>query len=116
MPDFSALLNVPILQALGVILLIGLAERTGIPVISMLKSVLKMNEQQKKWDDQQLADALKHVLVDEEKSPILVEKNIDRICDDIKKLRERQHDIANDMQEVKTDVAYMRGLLERSRV
>ena len=43
MDIFSTLLNVPILQAIGVVLLIGIAERMGVPVISIFKSLFKVN-------------------------------------------------------------------------
>ena len=41
--DLSTILDVPILQALGVVLLIALCERVGIPIISILKSIMKIN-------------------------------------------------------------------------
>ena len=37
------LFKIPILQALGVVLVIGIAERVGIPIIAILKSLLKIN-------------------------------------------------------------------------
>ena len=43
MDIFSSILQVPLLQALGVVVLIGFAERSGIPVISLLKKTLKLN-------------------------------------------------------------------------
>ena len=42
MEQLGEILNIPILQALGVVLLIGLAERIGVPVIATLKSLLKI--------------------------------------------------------------------------
>lgn len=39
----STILNIPILQAFGVVLIVGLAERVGIPVVSTFKSLLKIN-------------------------------------------------------------------------
>src|SRR3990167_8577119 len=43
MDYLSTFLKIPILQALGVVLIIGIAERMGIPIISLLKSLLKIN-------------------------------------------------------------------------
>ena len=40
---FSSILNIPLLQAIGVVVLIGIAERSGIPVVQLLKKVLKLN-------------------------------------------------------------------------
>ena len=37
------ILQVPFLQALGVVITIGIAERVGIPVVSTIKTVLKIN-------------------------------------------------------------------------
>ena len=48
MDSLFQILNIPILQALGVILLIGTAERIGIPIVSILKSILKLNGDAKK--------------------------------------------------------------------
>ena len=45
------IINIPILQALAVILLIGIAERIGIPIISMLKGLLKINGNGKKIEN-----------------------------------------------------------------
>src|SRR3990167_8395565 len=39
----SAILGVPIFQALGLIFVIGLAERMCIPLVSLFKSLFKMN-------------------------------------------------------------------------
>ena len=41
--EWLQIINIPILQGLGIIVLIGIAERVGIPVVSILKNVLKMN-------------------------------------------------------------------------
>lgn len=40
----ATLLNIPILQAFGLILLIGAAERAGIPIIDFTKKVLNLKE------------------------------------------------------------------------
>lgn len=43
MDQLTHILNIPIAQALGVIMLIGVAERVGIPIISIIKSIMKIN-------------------------------------------------------------------------
>lgn len=43
MKYFYEILNLPTLQILGIILLIGIAERIGIPVIAFLKFLFKFN-------------------------------------------------------------------------
>ena len=43
MEIFTELFNIPLLQAIGVVVVIGLAERIGLPIISILKNILKMN-------------------------------------------------------------------------
>ena len=43
MDILSTILGVPIFQALGLIFVIGLAERMGIPLVSLFKSLFKMN-------------------------------------------------------------------------
>lgn len=44
MDYITYLLNIPLLQALGILLLIGLAERIGIPVISSIKNILNVKK------------------------------------------------------------------------
>lgn len=39
----SEIINVPILQALGVVLVIAAAERMGIPLVTMLRSLMKLS-------------------------------------------------------------------------
>ena|SRR3990167_428379 len=48
MDIFSTIFNIPILQAVGVVLLIGLAERMGIPIISALKGLMKLDNTSRK--------------------------------------------------------------------
>ena len=43
MDYLSEFFKVPILQALGVVIVIAVAERVGIPIISILKNLLKIN-------------------------------------------------------------------------
>lgn len=54
MEYIQAILNIPILQAIGIVFLIGIAERIGIPVVSMIKSLLKINGNGKKIIEQKL--------------------------------------------------------------
>jgi hypothetical protein len=43
MPDLSTILSIPLLQAVGLVLLIGLAERVGIPIISWIKNIMNIS-------------------------------------------------------------------------
>ena len=57
--DFTTILNIPILQALGVVTVIAIAERAGLPLVSMLKSLLKINGKSGEEETPQWAQDLK---------------------------------------------------------
>jgi len=59
MPSFfTDLLTLPLPQALMVLLAIGIAERMGIPIVSMIKSMLRLNDKNGNGHLKELEDKL----------------------------------------------------------
>lgn len=97
MPDLSSILQVPLLQAVGVVFLIGLAERIGIPIVSIIKSLLKINGNGNGYQPQ--IDELRiHARVANEEM-----SDVKRDIGEIKA----------DMSNLKENVAFIRGSLSK---
>lgn len=73
MDALSAILNIPILQAFLLVLVIGVAERVGIPVVAGIKGLLKMESKDSTVDrlagyyNHDLTEKLDRILSAEEK-------------------------------------------------
>jgi len=104
MEYLSQVVNIPILQALGVVLLIGVAERIGIPIISIFKGLLKMNGN----GDQKVDVAVIKEKLDEQKEFNREMKEHARISNS------EVGEIKDDISELKTNVAVIKKTQENN--
>ena|SRR3990167_6786070 len=91
MSELSNILNIPILQAIGLLLLVALAERLGVPIISIIKSLLKINGKENGNGYQ---------------------KQIDELHEHARTSNEEVGKIQTDIAQIKSDLSYLRGRLE----
>ena len=90
---FNFIAQVPLAQALGVVLLIGIAERSGIPVVSIIKKVLKLN-----GNGHQSG----------------LQPQIDELHEHARVANSEMGEIRKDISDIKADVAFIRGLITRN--
>ena len=92
------------MQALGVLVLIGLAERIGIPLVSFIKSILKINGDYKPDQNEERIDDLeKHAVVANSEMGQIRDSLLE-IKDDIKETHSYLREHAEQDNKVQTDI------------
>lgn len=91
MENLTEILNIPLLQALGVLLLIGIAELLGIPVTSYITKILKLNGNGKK----------EHLKEIDEKLDVIEGNHLEHIERDAQETRENTGKVLQILNEFK---------------
>ena len=98
METLGNILNIPILQALGVIILYALAIRVGIPIDSLFKSLFKINGNGNGNYQAQIDKLQEHANT--------ANHEVGQIRDQIVEIRE-------DMSAMRSDISFIRGSLSK---